>query len=191
MSNCQAISHPISATILTSSQSVSLFGWFKQPILTLCWDDVKQNNFTWRQMRTLGLSQEQLRAVQPDKQEWVQRGGLQLSDIADMTIFPVNPLTDFGADLAELWNMKSSSQQLRQMGISFDNLLTKGLSAQIMHAFGFPLSGWTEIGFKHTHAAKMSEHEAQLVFGLPKVELVNILQKFDGTPSAGVVSSME
>lgn len=188
MSNCQSNLPPISATMLTSSQSVSLFGWFKQPILTLCWDDVKQNNFTWRQMRALGLSQEQLCAVQPDKQEWVQRGGLQLSDITDMTIFPVNPLTDFGADLAELWNMKSSSQHLRQMGVSFDHLLTKGLSAQIMHAFGFPLSGWTEIGFKHTHAAKMSDNEAQLVFGLSKEELVNILQKFDDTPAA---SSME
>lgn len=177
-----------SATMLTGAQSVSLFGWFRQPILTLCWDDVKQNNFTWRQMRALGITPQQLHAVQPDKQEWIQRGGLQLGDMSDMTIFPVNPLTDFGADLAELWNMGCSSQQLRKMGVTFDHLITKGLSAQIMHAFALPLSAWTDVGFRHTHAIKMSEAEAQLVFGLSKDELVKIMQNFEGYPESGIAS---
>ena len=175
---------PISATTLTSAQSVSLFGWFKQPVFTLCWDDVKQNNFTWRKMRALGLQPEQLRAVQPDKQEWIQRGGLQLGDITDMTIFPVNPLTDYGADLAELWSMQCNPQKLRQMGVCFDDLIAKGLSVQLMHAFSMPLSGWTEIGFRHTHAGKMSDQESQLVFGLPQDEVVKIMHAFEGMPTA-------
>ena len=131
--------YAISATTLTPAQSVSLFGWFRQPILTLSWDDVKHEGFTWRQMRNLGLSAEQLRAVQPDKQEWIQRGGLQPHDIPDMTIFPVNPLSDYGMDLAELWDLKLSPQKMQEMDISFDHLLKKGMNALLMHAFAFPL----------------------------------------------------
>ena len=181
--------YAISATTLAPSQSVSLFGWFRQPILTLSWDDVKQEGFTWRQMRVLGLSAEQLRAVQPDKQEWIQRGGLQPHDIPDMTIFPVNPLSDYGMDLAELWDLKLSPQKMQEMDISFDHLLTKGMNAQLMHAFAFPLSGWATIGFNHSHAEKMSENEAQLVFGVSKAELVNILHNFQG--GAHVASNMQ
>ena len=93
--------------------------------------------------------------------------------------------------LAELWDLKLSPQQMQEMdtGISFDHLLKKGMNAQLMHAFAFPLSGWATIGFNHSHAEKMSENEAQLVFGVNKAELVNILHNFQG--GAHVASNMQ
>ena len=45
----------MSALSVTATQSVKLFGWWRQPILTLSWNDVKQYHFTWRQLRSLGL----------------------------------------------------------------------------------------------------------------------------------------
>ena len=65
-----------------------------------------------------------------------------------------------------------------------DDLIAKGLSVQLMHAFSMPLSGWTEIGFRHTHAGKMSDQESQLVFGLPQDEVVKIMHAFEGMPTA-------
>jgi hypothetical protein len=64
------------AVPLSGYQSVSLFGWWRQPILVLAWQDVKYHHFTWRQLRALGLEAETLQRLQPDKQEWLQRGGI-------------------------------------------------------------------------------------------------------------------
>jgi hypothetical protein len=79
----------MSAVALSAVQSVKLFGWWRQPVLTLSWNDVKLEAFTWRQLRALGLDAETLQRLQPDKQEWVQRGGIQVADLLDMTVFPV------------------------------------------------------------------------------------------------------
>ncbi|MFN9901917.1 MAG: hypothetical protein ACK55Z_24675, partial [bacterium] len=84
---------------LNALQSVKLFGMWRQPILVLSWTDVKSNNFTWRHLRSLGIDAQSLKSLQPDKNEWIQRGGIQVSDLTDMLVFPVNPLTDFGVDL--------------------------------------------------------------------------------------------
>jgi len=172
----------MSAIKITALQSVRLFGWFVQPVLTLSWVDVKQRAFTWRQLRSLGMPDADLQRLQPDKQEWLQRGGIQVADLLDMTIFPVNPLTDFGVDLAELWALKCSATQMASMGITFDQLLAKGITPQIMSAFAMPLSDWTELHFAVQHAEDMRNDDCQRVFALSKTELVRILRSFT-TPS--------
>lgn len=166
------------AVQITPYQSVCLFGWFRQPILTLSWHDIKTHNLTWRQMRGLGLSAEELKLVQPIVKEWIQRGGIQKGDIPDMIVFPVNPLTDFGVDLAELWEMKCDSALMRRMGITYENLLDKGLTPSIMKAFGFSMGNWVELGFGEEHAAVLTEDEASLVFNVGRRELVNIMRSF-------------
>ena len=149
---------------LNALQSVKLFGMWRQPILVLSWTDVKSNNFTWRHLRSLGIDAQSLKSLQPDKNEWIQRGGIQVSDLTDMLVFPVNPLTDFGVDLGELWNMCCSTATLSAMGITFDQLIAKGITPQIMAAFALPLSDWTELGFGSQHAKLMHNHECKLVF---------------------------
>lgn len=168
----------MSAVLISAVQSVKIFGFWRQPVLTLSWTDIKQHNLTWRQLRALGLDAELLKRVQPDKSEWIQRGGIQVSDLIDMSCFPVNPLTDFGVDLAELWALRCSSAQMAAMGITFDHLLAKGITPQIMSAFAFTLSDWTELRFAAWHAEKMGEDDSQRVFALSKGELVRILHSF-------------
>ena len=166
------------AVQLSPYQSISIFGWWRQPILTLSWHDIKTNTFTWRQLRALGLSADELKRLQPDKTEWIQRGGIQTSDLIDMTTFPVNPLTDFGVDLAELWALRCSPAQMAAMGITFDHLLAKGITPQIMSAFAMTLSDWTDLHFAERHAQCMLEDDCQRVFVLSKGELVRILRSF-------------
>ena len=91
-----------------------LFGWWNQPRMVLTWNDVKCHCFTWRQMRALGISADAPKEVQPCKTEWIQRGGIQIEDLHDMTTFPVNPIIDFGCDLAELWKMKLSHDSMKK-----------------------------------------------------------------------------
>ena len=159
-------------------QSIDLFGFLRQPILTLSWKDVKQENFTWRFLRSLQLPSQELKLLQPDKNEWLQRGGVGIEDLKDMSVFPVNPLTDFAVDLAELWNMQCTQEEFTSMGITYDQLIQRGITPGIMSAFQLPLSTWVELGFNKDHAALLEEHETQLVFGLSHTELVKILCDF-------------
>lgn len=165
-----AVAVPVSAV-----QSIRLFGWIRQPILVLSWQDVKSQHFTWRGLRALGFDPETLVRLQPDKQEWLQRGGIQVTDLLDMTVFPVNPLVDFGVDLAELWQMRCGTSTMVSMGITFDQLIAKGITPQIMAAFGMPLSDWTELRFSPRHAELMSSEDCKLVFGIEKAEFIRML----------------
>jgi hypothetical protein len=165
--------------ILTPEQSVMIFGWLGQPRLTLVWEDIKLRSWTWRNLREFGLSAEQLHAIQPDKFEWIQRGGLQMKDLPDMTVFPINPLTDFRADLGEVWNMKYTPAQMHSMGITFDHLLQAGLTPPVMYYFNFPLSAWHTLNFGESHARLMNDSDVEQVFRIQKHELLDILCTFE------------
>jgi hypothetical protein len=163
---------------ISAVQSVVLFGWWKQPILTLSWNDVKCQHFTWRQLRSIGLEADMLIKLQPDKQEWLQRGGIQVRDLLDMTVFPVNPLTDFGVDLAELWQLQCTASTMASMGVKMEHLYAKGMTSDIMAAFAFSLSDWMELSFTEEHASNLSNDECLRIFLLEKHELTRLLQTF-------------
>ena len=163
---------------LTPSQSVKIFGWWAQPRLTLAWEDIKTNNLSWRHLRELGLQPHQLQRVQPDKMQWIQRGGLHPRDILDMTVFPVNPLTDFRVDLAELWNLQCSPEQLLEMNVTFEQLLERGLNAQIMFYFNFSLSQWAKLGLAAGDVQAFSAAECEAIFGMSPDEVSGIIADY-------------
>ena len=166
------------AVEITPWQSVRLFGWLRQPTMTLCWTDIKQHAFTWRQLRALDIEPEQLKTIQPSVAEWIQRGGILITDIPDMTVFPVNPLTDFGVDLSELWSLKCDCGTMKRMGITYEQLIDKGITPQIMAAFNMPLSSWVDLGFNQQHANLLSDTESIHVFSVPQKELRNIIMTY-------------
>jgi len=157
---------------------------------TLSWADIKRENFTWRELRALELSAEDLKKMQPDKNEWLQRGGVDLEDLKDMVVFPVNPLTDFAVDLAdsELWKMQCSVDEMLRMGIHYDHLVAKGITPAIMAAFRLPLSSWVDLGFSHVHAVCFQSTETQMVFGLESSELVQILREYEKKETTDIAS---
>ena len=163
---------------LTPVQSVKIFGWWAQPRLTLAWEDIKTNNLSWRQLRDLGLHPHQLQRVQPDKMQWIQRGGLQLRDILDMTVFPVNPITDFRVDLAELWNLQCTPEQLLEMHVTFEQLLERGLNAHIMFYFNFSLSQWVKLGLTAEDVKAFSAAECDAIFGMTPDEVSGIIADY-------------
>lgn len=168
--------------LLDPYQSVRLYGLIKQPRSTLDWTDVIQENFTWRFLRVVGLSAEQLKTMQPDKTQWLQRGLVLLEDIPDMLVFPVNPLLDYKADIAELWRMmtntKCTSDDLFKTGIRFEQLVKRGMNPEIMFHFQFTLCEWLELGMKTEDVQKMTSDQCENVFSLDKDEVVHIVRTF-------------
>ena len=155
-------------------QSVKIFGFWDQPRRIVMWDDFKTLNLTWHTLRTeYGFTTQQLHTIQSDKREWIIRGGITLHDLEEMSIFPINPFSDLNADLAEVWSMQWSVHELAAMNVTFDQFVDRGITADIVRCFNFPLSAWCELGLKpgHIHNETMAR-----AFGLPYADLVKILE---------------
>jgi hypothetical protein len=164
---------------VTPVQSVAIFGWWAQPRTVVAWEDVKKLNMSWRQLRTeLGFSSEQLARLQPDKCEWVKRCALTLHDMPDMIVFPVNPFTDLGADIAEVWSMRWSIDTLAQMGVTVAQMRARGLSPQLMQHFAIPLSGWQKLSLGLEDVQHWSDDDVDMVFSLERNELGDILSQY-------------
>ena len=150
-------------------QSIRIFGWWDQPRTIVVWDDLKHNNLSWRRLRVeYGFSAHALHTIQPQVREWVARGQLTLHDVLDMSIFPVNPFTDLGADLGEVWSMKWSAEELASMGVTYEQMLVRGITPEIMRCFSFPLSSWMRLGFARRHVVS---DDVASVFGMGVQEL--------------------
>ena len=161
---------------MSAQQSVKIFGWWDQPRHVVVWDDLKKLTKSWRQLRRdFGFSPEDLKQIQPDKKEWIQRGALTLHDLLEMTIFPINPFKDLGADIAEVWSMHWSVEDLARMGVSFQDMQKRGLSAQIMQHFQIPLSGWLKLKINANDVKQMNDDEIDYVFQLDRDELLHII----------------
>ena len=140
----------------------------------MTWDDVKATELTWAQLRKLNFSAAALHKLQPDKHEWISRSLLTLNDMRDTTIFPINPIVDMRADIGELWSMRCTAQDLHAMGVSYDDLVAKGLTIQIMAHFNYALSMWMQLGFREEHIK--SEDMCFHVFGVEEAELRRIMR---------------
>lgn len=162
---------------VTAQQSVQIFGWWDQPRHVVVWDDLKKLAKSWRQLRNdLKFTADQLHKIQPDKKEWILRGALTLHDLPEMTLFPINPFTDLGADIAEVWSMHWSVDLLACMGVSLLNMRQRGLSAQLMQHFQIPLSGWLKLRLNEKDIQNMSDDEIDFVFQIDRHEILDIIK---------------
>ena len=163
----------VHAIEVTAKQSIKIFGMWDQPRRIVTWDDIKSKKLTWRQLRKLEFKVSDLKNIQPCKHEWIQRGCVTLHDLKDMVNFPVNPIADMHADIGEIWSMEWTADDMRQMGLTYEQLKSKGLTIEIMKFFNMPLSAWVNLGFKTTDivSGPMSLH----VFGMEEDELRKII----------------
>ena len=160
---------------VTPWQSIQLFGLWDQPRKLVSFEHIRKNHFSWNFLRQkLKFSARELHSLQQDKQKWIQFGQLTLHDVMDMKLFPVNPLTDLCADLAEIWSMKWQPDDMIEMGISFDQLLRAGMTPQVMKYFNYTLTEWINLGYNSKHINETSE----FVFGMPQSEISLLVQQF-------------
>jgi len=103
---------------LTACESICFFGMWDQSRTMFAWDDVKSLCCSWKTLRNdFHFSRENLQRMQPDKCEWIKRGALTLHDLVDMSIFLINPISDLHADLAEIWLMHWTADEIKMMCI--------------------------------------------------------------------------
>lgn len=166
--------------LLSARQSISIFGLWDQPRQILEWQDITSRSLTWRALRdSLELTPEQLRQVQPCVEDWVNRACITLHDLPDMMCFPVNPFIHLHADLAEVWSMRWSSDTLKQLSVTFDQLRAKGMTVQVMQHFNFTLGQWMNLGLTQLHVKNMDEDGVRRVFDMQKNEVIEVIENYE------------
>jgi len=161
---------------VSARDSIRIFGWWDQPRNVLTWSDCKEHGYTWGILRDeLQFSPQQLHALQKDKVEWVHRGCLRLCALPEMTMFPVNPLSDMRADIGELCVMQWRAATLASMGVTYAQMAKAGMTPRIMTFFRFPLSDWVVLSLAPTHLELWTDADTLGTFGVALAELTCIL----------------
>ncbi len=130
---------------LTPRQSTLIHGWMA-PVPTLTWDDVKRKKLTIDFLLETKLRPSDLVVIQPNPKEWVQHASASLKHARLMIVWPANPFTHLGADLADILSMRLSVDEMIRMDITYAQLLAHGMNEQTARLFRFDGEEWSMLG---------------------------------------------
>jgi hypothetical protein len=132
--------------VLTPRQSTQVHGWFF-PVPTLTWADVKkQKKLTIDFLLEIKLRPSDLVVIQPDPRQWVLHSGASIKHTRVMIVWPANPFTHLGADLADVLSMKLSAEEMIRMDITYNQLVAHGMNDKIERLFRFDTVEWDMLG---------------------------------------------
>jgi hypothetical protein len=159
---------------LKPPQTIRLFGWFNlKPFLH--WDDVATSAMTFSSLRTVGLTPAQLHVLQPDPLEWKKHGSITLDNCHEMTLWPIHPCRDLGATLDQIMTKQWKPVQMIQVGLTLRELTHMGMSTDNMVLFGYPLSGWIDMGLDREYVDSMADDQVRRVFNISRAQVLHAL----------------
>jgi hypothetical protein len=134
--------------LLKPRQSTFLFGWLSpRPVLT--WGDVTRLKLTVDRLLQSGLTGSDLVAVQPDPAEWVRHADAGLRHARCLR---ANPITYFGADLADVLSLQLSLEEMVRMELTHAQLVAVGMSAETERLFKLDEDEWHMLGRRRAAA---------------------------------------
>ena len=153
---------------LTSPQIVRIFGWSDyHPLLS--WADVQNNkHLSFKFLLKNNLTSVQLFRLQHDAHAWVQHGDVDLDDCLQMTQWPLHPVQHLRADLADVLQMRWTSNEMMKVGLTLTDLLKLGMTPAVMSKFGFTLHCWISLGMLRTHVIDWTDQELHCVFKMTR-----------------------
>jgi len=157
---------------LTPGQAVTIHGWWHAR-QTLTWGDVLTHEpLSLSKLLSFNLTEQELYVLQPDLQAWIRPGKATLSDCPRMRAWDAHPIRDFKADLADLVGAHWPHETLIRMGVTYDDLLGLGLTAETMNLFGYTLMMWASVGFRRSHAEPIPPNTLYRLFGMTKQDVL-------------------
>lgn len=157
---------------LTPYQAVMIHGWMK-PSLVLQWKHVIQNkNLTWPFLRSLELTPEELKKLQPDANEWANNTPVNLTFCRDMACFPLNPIKHLHASIDQIIQMRWSADELLAFGVTYKDLIQIGMTPDFMPFFNYKIVGWQTLGMKQEDLKKIPNKNLFMIFtGMTKEQI--------------------
>ena len=161
---------------LTPGQAVTIHGWLRAR-QTLTWGDVLAlQGLDYSKLLTFNVVEQDLYVLQPDLQAWIRPGKAVLADCPKMRPWDAHPIRDFKADLADIVGAHWPHETLIRIGVTYDDLLGLGLTAETMNLFGYTLMMWTSMGFRRSHAETIPPNTLFRMFGMAKQDILASLR---------------
>lgn len=106
--------------LLNPLQSIKIHGWLN-PKRTLCWEDVlRYDELTVMNLVDDGmLRREDLKLIQPNIYEWIEKKYVTYEDVPYMTCFPLDPIIHLHGDISTLATYKYSFEVMQEIGMNF------------------------------------------------------------------------
>jgi hypothetical protein len=143
----------------------------------LTWGDVaNEEKHTFASLLSYKLTEQQLYILQPDLQAWIRTSKASLKDCPRMRAWDVHPIRDFKADLSDIIRANWSAETMARMGVTYDDLLTLGITPEAMPLLRYTLMMWSSIGFKRHHAEKIPANQLFALFGISKQDVLACLR---------------
>jgi hypothetical protein len=157
---------------LSASQAIEIYGMWN-PKQLLSWRQiVDHQDLTWKRLRDLGLSVNDLYKLQPDAEPWIEQKLIEIDDITEMSTWNIHPIRHMHCSLSQLAVLRWPADVFIRVGVTFDDLLAIGLTVQSIPIFGFTLLHWSYMGLKRHHIESASELDCVQVFGMKKSQVL-------------------
>jgi len=162
---------------ITAGQAVSIHGWIRAR-RNLTWGDIlADENMMFQGLLGYNLTETQLHMLQPELEAWIKAGRAKLMDCPRLSsLWGAHPIKDFRADLADMVNMKWGSDVLMKMGVTYQDLLSLGITPETMNLFGFTLMMWSTLGFGRMDAERIPAPILFRLFNMTKQDVLACLR---------------
>jgi hypothetical protein len=161
---------------LTPPQSIRIHGW-RCPTRMLLWSDIVSNqHVTLQILLEMGISNTDLRHLQPSVAEWIESKQVGHNDVKSMLSWPLHPIDDLDGDLSDLVMGNYESSMLETLQITYDTLRSLQMGHEHMILFHYTMEQWHQLGLSHVLAAEIPLEISIKTFGIQTDELCQKLK---------------
>ena len=169
---------------LIPSQSLAIYGW-KKPLRVLDWKFVlERDDLTFKKLFGIGLTEKQLLILQPDKLVWISEKRLDLDDITLVPKWRVHVTRDMKASFVDIAQMNLSADFLHHTGVTFHDLVSAGLTLNLMMLLPLTLTSWVHLGLHREFLAEMTDVQSHALFQIPKNMVMQCVQESSSIPAS-------
>ena len=169
---------------LIPSQSLAIYGW-KKPLRVLDWKFVlERDDLTFKKLFGIGLTEKQLLILQPDKLAWISEKRLDLDDITLVPKWRVHITRDMKASFVDIAQMNLSADFLHHTGVTFHDLVSAGLTLNLMMLLPLTLTSWVHLGLHREFLAEMTDVQSHALFQIPKNMVMQCVQESSSIPAS-------
>lgn len=155
---------------LLPSQSIGLYGW-RSPLRIINWKIIaERTDLTFRKLYSFGLNEKQLLLVQSDKHMWINTGKIQLCDIGLVPSWKIHATKDMNpkASIVDIAQLNLSAEFLHHTGVTFSDLVSAGLTLNMMLILKFDLTAWVHLGLYRGFLKDLTDVQSISLFEMPK-----------------------
>lgn len=157
---------------LSPAQATSIHGWGSKLKLTLSWQDIERNGLSLEKLIQCKIDMNDLYQLQPDINQLVRVCKLGPHHAPLLSKWKANPFLHLGADLGDVISLRYDSGRLKDMNVTYAQLVENGMTPETMRLMGLSLQDWMHLGLNLEDIGRFTDAQLARVFGMSRLSLM-------------------